>query len=124
MAVTNSPLLTVVANVGTAKFNFLVDTGASVSIIPRSLLDDVYISPSVVNITSVNGQVIKVHGEAKLDLCIKELRRIYPWNFVIADTTQPLLGMDFLSHYGLNINCNKLKTQQTQANRPYLGYLR
>lgn len=106
MAVTSSPLLTVVAIIGTAKFNFLIDTGASVSIVPGILLDNIILKPSAVMISSATGQPIRVHGEAKLDLKIKKLRRIYSWNFVIADTTQPLLGMDFLSHFGLTINCN------------------
>ena len=33
------------------------------------------------------------------------LRRVFNWNFVVADTTHPLIGIDFLSNFGLFIDC-------------------
>jgi hypothetical protein len=32
------------------------------------------------------------------------LRRDFTWRFVVADVTQPIIGDDFLSHYGLVVD--------------------
>jgi hypothetical protein len=33
------------------------------------------------------------------------LRRDFTWRFVVADVTQPIIGVDFLSHFGLLVDC-------------------
>jgi hypothetical protein len=33
------------------------------------------------------------------------LRRDFTWRFVVADVSQPLIGVDFLSHFGLLVDC-------------------
>jgi hypothetical protein len=33
------------------------------------------------------------------------LRRDFTWRFVVADVTHPLIGVDFLSHFGLLVDC-------------------
>lgn len=107
MAVTNSPLLSVVAKIGSAFVKFILDTGATVSILPKSYANGITLHPTGVNITSASGQPITVYGEALLDITLISLRRVFTWNFVIADTTHPLIGIDFLSHFGLTINCQQ-----------------
>jgi hypothetical protein len=34
-------------------------------------------------------------------------RRDFTWRFIIADVTQPIIGADFLSHYGLVVNLRR-----------------
>lgn len=99
MAVNSQPLMKVVARLGTANINFILDTGASISIIPKKLLKDVIIHPSVIKLSTATGESIKCYGEANLDVTLKDLRRTFNWNFVIADVTDPLLGIDFLSNF-------------------------
>ena len=95
----------VAANVGNTIINFIIDTGASVSIIPPAFISPNQLSSSVVNIKTADGSSIKVHGETRLELAIRSLRRTYTWSFVVADVTRPLIGNDFLSHYNLLVDC-------------------
>ena len=109
MAVTNSPLLTVDAIIGGSSVKFILDTGATVSILPLNYARGMTLKPSGVSIKSASGQPIKVHGEATIDISVKILRRQFTWNFLIAETTNPLLGLDFLRNFGLSIDCNRMK---------------
>jgi hypothetical protein len=43
------------------------------------------------------------------------LRRDFTWRFIIADVTQPIIGADFLSHYGLFVNLRKKNPQGFNA---------
>ena len=99
------PLMKVAVIVGKTKVNFIIDTGACVSIIPKSCVSKYLIEPSSVTISTANGQPVRVHGEVKLDIVIPELRRKFLWTFVVADVTSPLLGKDFLSHNALLVDC-------------------
>lgn len=117
MAVSNSPLLCVNAKIGAAKFNFILDTGASVSIIPRKLVPNLTLRRTAVRLTTASGSPINTYGEAFLTVALPKLRRSYEWTFVIADVENPLLGVDFLQHFELSIDCkNKtLNDAMTQA---------
>lgn len=103
------PLLTVAARISNLKLDFLIDTGATVSIIPRKYINGHVLNPTAVNLTSANGQPIKSHGEATINLNILKLRREFKWNFVIADTVNAIIGADFLSHFGLIVDCGNQK---------------
>ena len=107
MAVTNSPLLSVVATLGTAKMDFLIDTGAATSIIPKRLVPNLNLKPTAVRLTSASGAEIAAYGEAFLNISILKLRRSFHWNFLVADVTHPLLGIDFLQHFELTIDCKR-----------------
>ena len=41
-----------------------------------------------------------------MEIGIPSLRRSFTWTFVIADITNPLLGLDFLNKFGLIIDCS------------------
>src|SRR5215470_8795448 len=85
-------------------FNFLLDTGSSASLVPKCL-----VSPKTLASTpdrflyAANGSAIPVFGEISLTVSL-QLRRSFTWIFVIADVTQPILGIDFLSHFDLTID--------------------
>ena len=82
--------------------NFLVDTGAEVSAIPRS-----HVQPRVTcqgpGLQAVNNTTIATYGTRSLTLDLG-LRRTFRWVFIIADVSKPILGADFLKHYGLLVD--------------------
>lgn len=81
--------------------NFLIDTGASISVLPQSKYDKVA-DPDAV-LYAANGSKIETYGEKLLTLNIG-LQRTLSWPFVIAKVKYPILGADFLAHFNLSIN--------------------
>ena len=81
---------------------FLVDTGAQVSIVPPTRVER---STQLGNycLKAINGSEIPTFGQRSLTLDIG-LRRTFRWVFVIADISQPILGADFLYHFGLLVD--------------------
>jgi hypothetical protein len=56
------------------------------------------------DLCAANGTTIRTYGWLPLSLNMG-LRREFTWRFVVADVTQPLIGADFLSHFGLVVDC-------------------
>lgn len=125
MAVTNSPLITVVAKLGSASnIPFIVDTGACVSILPFNFVTNNSILPSPVTLKSASGEEIKCYGETRMEVSLKQLRRTFEWCFVVADTTCPLLGIDFLTHFGIVIDCkNKFLIDSTTNRKECVSFV-
>ena len=73
-----------------SKCNFLIDTGAQVSIIPPTCSDRLRKRESF-TLSAVNGSAIATYGQRSLTLNLG-LRRTFHWIFVIADVSKPLLG--------------------------------
>lgn len=85
--------------------NFLIDTGADVSVIPR----DSHLSrmkPTSIKLYAANGTPIKVYGETLLKVSLG-LRREFLWNFLIADVTTGIIGADFISYHDLLIDLKR-----------------
>lgn len=87
-------------------FNFLVDTGADISVIPALKKDRVVCSDY--RLFAANGTQIPTYGVKSMIVDLK-LRRPYRWNFVIADVNQPILGADFLSAHKLLVDISRRK---------------
>ena len=86
---------------------FLVDTGAQVSVIPPgSVKRD--LQPTSYTLQAANGTAIKTFGQRLLTLDLG-LRRNFSWIFVIAQVNHPILGIDFLSHFGLSVDLHSRK---------------
>jgi len=88
---------------------FLVDTGAQVSIVPLSHAER-SARPGELRLQAINGSDIPTFGMRSLTLDLG-LRRTFRWVFIIADVPQPVLGADFLYHFGLLVdirNCTLL----------------
>ena len=81
---------------------FLVDTGAEVSVIPPSPSER-HKQPHQLTLQAVNNSSIKTFGKRSLTLDLG-LRRTFRWVFVIADIPRPILGADFLRHFGLLVD--------------------
>ena len=87
------------------------------SIITKNETAGVHIKPTAVKIKSADGQDIHVYGETTLELSIPSLRRAFTWTFIVADTTHPLLGADFLSNFDILVDCKEKKlTDKITAN--------
>ncbi|GBM25219.1 Transposon Ty3-G Gag-Pol polyprotein [Araneus ventricosus] len=93
--------------------NFRVDTGADISVVPPSSAERCK-PKSLLNFLAANFTKINTYGTRNLFLNIGS-RRIFPWSFIIADVSRPILGADFLTHYGIIIDLKpkSLKHQQT-----------
>lgn len=61
-------------------------------------------SPDNYSLTAANGSIIQTYGILKQNLDLG-LRRDFTWNFVVANVDKPIIGADFLVHYGLIIDC-------------------
>lgn len=83
----------------TSKLQYLIDTGADVSVFPRILTKGNNVK-SDYELYAANGSVIPTYGTIRLALDFK-LRRVFTWNFVVAAVSKPIIGADFLSFYGL-----------------------
>ena len=81
---------------------FLVDTGSEISAIPPSHLDRRH-PPDKLTLMAVNDTPIHTYGKRSLTLNLG-LRRSFPWIFIIAEVQKPILGADFLRHFGLLVD--------------------
>ncbi|XP_024869034.1 uncharacterized protein LOC112452847 [Temnothorax curvispinosus] len=75
------------------------DTGSDVSAFPRSMVAG-FVKPSNYELFAANGSTITTYGWVTLQPEFG-LRRAFPWRFVIANVSQPIIGADFLAHYRL-----------------------
>ncbi|XP_023223331.1 uncharacterized protein LOC111624658 [Centruroides sculpturatus] len=95
---------------------FLVDAGADVSVVlvPCNQANR---SPKKLQLFAANGTTINTYSQKlfKLDLGLK---RAFHWPFILAAVSQPIIGDDFLRHFGLlvDIHCSRLVDPLTQMN--------
>ena len=84
-----------------SKRQFLVDTGAEISVLPATGLDRCtrQTGPSLL---AANGSSIRTYGTRTLSLHFAS--NTYQWNFVVADVSRPLLGADFLRSNSLLVD--------------------
>uniref|UniRef100_A0A0K2TCL3 Uncharacterized protein n=1 Tax=Lepeophtheirus salmonis TaxID=72036 RepID=A0A0K2TCL3_LEPSM len=106
LAANSLPFIKVAAQINNlVKVEILIDTGATISLLPISKVLITSLNPSPVKLVAANGKIIQVFGELTCVIGIKTLRRNYPWTFVVADVTNPIIGIDFLHHYEFVIDC-------------------
>jgi cleavage and polyadenylation specificity factor subunit 1 len=103
-AAARKPCLVVDLLFDARRLPFLVDTGAAASIIPPQYLSN-NVQATGFRLTTATGENIPVVGEISLEVAIKGLRRAYRWTFIVASVVRPILGYDFLSHFGLMVDC-------------------
>ena len=85
-----------------SRTQFLVDTGSEVSVLQPSTVSQKSSIDSLTLMT-VNDTPIHTFGEQSLTLNLG-LRRSLLWIFIIADVQRPILGADFLRHFGLLVD--------------------
>ena len=80
--------LAAAARLEATNFNFIVDTGAAVSVIRKQYVNGIVIYQTNLFIVSANGQKIKCAGQGIHTLVLNNLRRDFTWTFLIAETTK------------------------------------
>jgi hypothetical protein len=105
----------------TSKRRFLIDTGSDLCVFPRKLIPQRRLRIHYDH-CAANGTTIPTYGWLPLSLNLG-MRRDFTWRFVVADVTQPLIGADFLSHFGLLVECrnNRLLDGVTSLSTPAQG---
>ena len=78
--------------------SFLVDTGSDVSLLPANNFQKR--NPPLQTLFAANSSTINVYGQKTLSLDFT-LRRQFPWTFLIANVSTPILGADFLHYFEL-----------------------
>lgn len=91
----------------TIKLQFLVDSGAAVSVLP-STFKAVNATPGKYKLYAANSSIINTYGQKLLSLNFG-LRRSFRWAFIIADVDKPIIGADFVKHSGLLIDLKNRK---------------
>lgn len=81
------------------KLVFLIDTGADVSVVPKSFAKFFKLNKDF-QLTAANGSVINTYGSKVVEVELG-LRRTYPHEFILADVNKPIIGADFLAKHGL-----------------------
>lgn len=101
------PTLTAAFVIHNKSYTFLIDTGASVSLISRSAATvfNVPIHPTPVALSTADGNKLDVFGECNISLTCKSLRRKFNWKFVVGNVKHLIIGVDFLSHFNLLVDC-------------------
>ena len=100
------------------KCRYLIDTGAAVSVLPRSCANGTVDADSV-PLVAANNSNITTYGTSKRIVDV-ELKREYSWTLIVADVKQPILGTDFLTHYILLVDFSGrcLRDMRTGLARP------
>ena len=81
---------------------FLVVRVLKSSVLPPSTVDRIR-STDNLTLLAVNDTPIHTYGKRSLTLNLG-LRRSLSWIFIIADVRKPILGADFLRHFGLLVD--------------------
>lgn len=94
-------------------YKYLVDSGSDICCLPASL--NLKSRPSSIFLYAANGSKIPTYGQKLIDINLG-LRRNFQWTFVIADVSTPIIGADFLKHFGLilDLKNNRLLDSVTQ----------
>ncbi|GBP76781.1 hypothetical protein EVAR_36629_1 [Eumeta japonica] len=75
------------------KMQFLVDTGSELCVFHARPCNS---DGTTYQLSAANGTTINTYGYVNLELNLS-LRRAYPWRFVVADVTKPIIEQTFSS---------------------------
>ena len=84
------------------KCKYLIDTGAAVSVLPKSCANRISYADCL-PLVAANNTTMNTYGNCKRVVDVG-LKREYPWTFIAADVKQPKIGADFLIHYNLLVD--------------------
>lgn len=93
---------------------FLVDSGATLSCYPKNMTS--FKTPRDMCLYAANGSVIRTYGSIKLQLDFG-FKRKFLWEFVVADITSPILGVDFLERFGIVIDVRNKRILDAESSR-------
>jgi hypothetical protein len=82
---------------------FLIHTGADVSVVPAKFKDNSARNLAGFDLQSADGSAIKVFGQRTLSLNLG-LRRPFLWTFIVASVTDSIISADFLDNFELTVD--------------------
>ncbi|ROT83868.1 gag-pol polyprotein [Penaeus vannamei] len=86
-----------------SSLHFLVDTGAEVSLLPATHRDKRF--PSSRTLEATNTSPINTYGERSRTLSLEGgPAQRFQWIFLVTNVPHPIIGADFLAHYGLTVD--------------------
>ena len=99
-------------NINSNGIQFLIDTGATVSCLPSNQFKPT--EQCSIQLSAANGTAIQCNGNRDMQIVIND--KIYKWQFHVCNVSQPIIGDDFLSHFGFLIDykTNRLSTHTEQ----------
>lgn len=98
---------------------YLVDSGAAISTLPASKFRGDQ-PQTHFTLYAANSSRINTYGTKTLSPEFN-LRRDFTWQFVIADINTPIIGADFLKHYGLLVDLTNHRMIDTTTSRTTKG---
>ena len=81
-----------------SNMRFLLDTGAKINMIPPCRFYKPYYGPQ--DLIAANGIPIRIFGTKKLNIDVGA-RYTLRWTFKVAAVSLPIIGIDFMRHFGL-----------------------
>ena len=84
------------------KCNYLIDTGAVVSVLPKSCANRTSDAACLL-LVAANNTTINTYGNCRRVVDVG-LKQDYAWTFIVGDVKQPIIGADFLIHYSLLVD--------------------
>ena len=98
---------------------FLIDTGAEVSVIPPTDLENVD-SPNL-RLKAANGSLIPTFGRRSVTLDLG-LPRSFRWTFWVASVPHAILGIDFLRYFDLLVDVKRYRLVDSSSQRTIRGF--
>lgn len=98
-----------------------MDTGSDVSVIPFSFFKNKLIMDSF-KLFAANGSEIRTFGR-RVQVLEFGLRRKFSFSFVVADVSKPIIGADFLNHFGLWVDLKNKRLIDGSTNLHVMGKL-
>ena len=84
------------------KCKYLIDTGAAVSVLPKSCANRTS-DAACLPLVAANNITINTYGTSRRVVDVG-LKQDYAWTSIVADVKQPIVGADFLIHYSLLVD--------------------
>ena len=84
-----------------SNMRFLLGKGAEINMIPPCRFYKPYYGPQ--DLIAANGTPIRIFGNKKLNIDVGA-RYTLRWTFKVADVSLPIIGIDFMRHYGLGVD--------------------
>ena len=96
-----------------SRLSYLIDTGAEISVLPPST-DDRRHPSSGLKLQGANGFAIRTYGERSVRVDIG-LAKSFIWTFTIAEVSKPIIGADFLRHFGLLVDLGRKRLMDAET---------
>ena len=93
------------------KLNFLIDTGAALSVLPAGRSDR--FKKGDIILQAANNSIINTYGSQQLILDFG-LPRPLTWRFLVADVSQPIISADFLLQHKLLVDLDRRRLIDTR----------